>query len=215
MHKMFGDRPIPGLLETWLESAAVCIDSYGVFPDTQVMFFEELGPESIARCGALLGLQIEIPPGKLDRGCVQSKLSDDLVPPQLQPYADLYSGCSEIYRELRDNFCPESRRYCGTQSNLDFFRQSACQHFGPTRPRGGASAVNGGIIHLTRIRGRSARHGASPLRRRKRLSPPRGQLASPPLLADDRESYSSIGSWKPLPTTLEFTQQRQARQDAS
>jgi hypothetical protein len=57
----------------------------------------------------------------LDKRYVQSELSDCDLPPPLRPYAELCRGCTEIYRELRDNFCREGMFYCGSRSDWDFF----------------------------------------------------------------------------------------------
>ena len=121
MHKMFPDRRLPLLFATWLRSAATCIDAYRVFPGVRWMFFEDLGEEAIGRFAATIPLEIAVPPGMLSRSYVGSNVGEGELPPPLAPFAALCSGCTEIYRELRDNFCRERLLYNGPRAEWDFF----------------------------------------------------------------------------------------------
>lgn len=121
MQKMFSDRRLPVLFETWLRSAAVCIECYRVFPEVKWMFFEDLCAEAVEKFAATIPLELKVPPSMLAQSYHASKVGDGEWPPPLAPYADWCAACNDIYRELRDNFCRETLRYIGSRSEWDFF----------------------------------------------------------------------------------------------
>ena len=121
MHKMFSDRRLPVLFETWLRSAAVCIECYRVFPEVKWLFFEDLCAEAVEKFAATIPLEIEVPPSMLDRSYHGSDVGAGELPDPLTPYAEWCAACGDIYRELRDNFCRDTLRYCGSRSEWDFF----------------------------------------------------------------------------------------------
>jgi hypothetical protein len=118
---MFSDRPAPWLFKTWLNSAAVCIDCYRVFPGVKWMFFEDLRAESVANFAATLPIEIDVPPSMLARSYVRSRVGEGELPEPLEPYAPWCERCTAIYRMLRENISGESLAYCGARSEWDFF----------------------------------------------------------------------------------------------
>jgi hypothetical protein len=121
MHKMFSDRRLPVLFETWLRSAAVCIECYRVFPDVKWLFFEDLCAEAVEKFAATIPLEIEVPPSMLARSYHGSDVGEGEMPAPLAPYSEWCAAFEDIYRELRDNFCRDTLRYSGSRSEWDFF----------------------------------------------------------------------------------------------
>jgi hypothetical protein len=121
MHKMFPDRPISRLFQTWLESIALSLDAYHVFPNSKVLFFDDLGQQLTERLSSWLELPIPSVPGTFGRQYIYSALSPERIPEPLLPFADLCQECTAIYRDLRESFSSEEFVYCGSTTEWAYF----------------------------------------------------------------------------------------------
>ncbi len=121
MHKMFPHRPISMLFEVWLRSIALSLDAYHVFPDSKIVFFDDLGPQLIERLSPWLGVQIPSLPGTFGRRYMYSALPSGQTPQPLLPFADLCRECTALYRDLRENFSKEEFVYCGSTTQWAYF----------------------------------------------------------------------------------------------
>jgi hypothetical protein len=121
MHKMFPERPISRLFETWLRTIALSLDAYHVFPNSKVLFFEDVDQSLIERLGKWLGLPVPSLPGTFGRKYIYSALSPGEVPEPLLPFADRCRECTAIYRELRVSFSRDEFVYCGSTTEWAHF----------------------------------------------------------------------------------------------
>jgi hypothetical protein len=120
MRKLFPDRPIPWFFETWLQTIAVSLDAYQVFPNSRVLFLEDLGQPTIERIIQWLGLPVPKLPATIGRKYMSSALSPGEVPESLAPYGDWCRECTAIYRDLRASFSREEFVYCGATSEWSY-----------------------------------------------------------------------------------------------
>lgn len=121
MHKLFPASPIPRLIEAWLESLSVVIDTYRVCPHSYFSFFEDFGGAALQRMAQLLDVEIDVPESMLGGNHVSSRLEPGELPPPLAPYAGLCRECAEVYEEVRENTCRQNWTYCGSAPEWHFF----------------------------------------------------------------------------------------------
>ena len=121
MHKMFPDRPIWRLFDAWLRTIALSLDAYHVFPNSRVLFFDELGQTMLERLGQWLELPIPVLPGTFGRKYMYSALRPNDIPGPLRPFTDLCRECTALYRDLRENFSKEDCTYCGSTTEWAYF----------------------------------------------------------------------------------------------
>lgn len=121
MHKMFPDRPIAHLFETWLRTIALSLDAYHVFPNSRVVFFEDVDQQLVERLGRWLELPIPGLPGTFGRKYIYSALSPGEIPEPLAPFADQCHECTAIYRDLRESFSRDEFVYCGSATEWAYF----------------------------------------------------------------------------------------------
>lgn len=121
LHKMFPDRPVTRLCETWLEALALSLDAYHVFPNSRMVFFDELGEEMIDRLGHWLDLPIPILRGTFGRKYIRSALEPDDIPQPLLPLAEMCRECTALYQDLRASFSTEDFVYDGSTTEWAYF----------------------------------------------------------------------------------------------
>jgi hypothetical protein len=113
MHKLFPDRPVARLFETWLQAVALSLDAYHVFPNSRVVFFDDLGEVMIGRLSEWLGVPVPTVAGTFGSKYVNSALKPHTIPPPLLPFAAICEECTALYHELRESFCKEQYLYRG------------------------------------------------------------------------------------------------------
>lgn len=121
MHKLFPASPIPRLIEAWLESLSVVIDTYRVCPHSYFSFFEDFGGSALLRMSQLLDVEIDVPESMLGGNHVSSRLKRGELPPALAPYEGLCRECADVYEEVRENTCRQNWTYCGSAPDWHFF----------------------------------------------------------------------------------------------
>jgi hypothetical protein len=121
MHKMFPDRPILRLFEVWLRTIALSLDAYHVFPNSKVLFFDDLDQSLIERLSPWLELPIPSLPGTFGRKYMYSAVSPGHIPEPLLPFADLCHECTAVYRDLRESFSSDELVYCGSTTEWAYF----------------------------------------------------------------------------------------------
>lgn len=120
MHKMFGDRPIARLLETWLRATALSLDACQFFPNSRVVFFQDLAPPMVDKLADWLELAIDLTPGTLGSSYIHSALEAGSIPRPLLPFETFCTECTEIYQELRASFSKDEFVYRGTINQWRF-----------------------------------------------------------------------------------------------
>ena len=120
-HKMFPDRPISRLFEIWLKSIALSLDAYHIFPNSKILFFDDLGHQLIERLSIWLEVPIPTLPGTFGRKYMYSALPPDGIPEPLLPFEELCRECTALYRDLRENFSREEFVYCGSTTEWAYF----------------------------------------------------------------------------------------------
>lgn len=120
MHKLFPDRPILWLFETWLQTIALSLDAYQVFPNSRMLFLEDLGLPVLEQIIEWLGLPLPRLPANIGRKYMNSALPLGQIPESLAPYDDLCRECTAIYRDLHASFSREEFVYCGAASEWSY-----------------------------------------------------------------------------------------------
>jgi hypothetical protein len=121
MHKMFPHQPISRLFEVWLQSIALSLDAYHVFPNSKILFFDDLGQSMIERLSLWLEVPVPSLPGTFGRKYMYSAVSPGQIPEPLLPFSDLCRECTALYHELRENFSREDFVYCGPTTEWAYF----------------------------------------------------------------------------------------------
>jgi hypothetical protein len=121
MHKMFSDRPIERLFEAWLRTIALSLDAYHVFPNSRLLFFDDLGQTMIDRLSDWLATPVPTMPGTFGRTYIYSALRPGDVPEPLRPYSDLCRQCTALYQDLRENFSNDEHIYRGPTTEWAYF----------------------------------------------------------------------------------------------
>jgi hypothetical protein len=121
MHKMFPDRPVWRLFEAWLAAIALSLDAYHVFPNSRLVFFDDLGQEMIDRLGEWLDLPIPSVPGTFGNKYMYSALDPNKIPQPLRAFGNLCRECASLYSELRESFCNKEYVYRGSTTEWVYF----------------------------------------------------------------------------------------------
>lgn len=106
MAKMFPDRPLPTLIQCWLDSLRIQIDVFDTFPHVHVLFFENFRAEVFETIQSLLGVEIPIGPAMITDKRKDTRLGWHELPPLLEPLRALLERCDELYGDVREAFCP-------------------------------------------------------------------------------------------------------------
>lgn len=121
MHKMFPERPIPRLFETWLRSTALLLDAYQLFARCRVVFFDHLDLTLIDRLSQWLEVPITVTAGTIARHAVRSTVPPGELPESLLAFEPLCIRATAIFDDLKASFSPSSMDYSGPINRWDFF----------------------------------------------------------------------------------------------
>ena len=133
MHKLFPFEPPESLIRCWLTGIETCIDVACNLPNVRWVFFEELGPELVARATADLDISLKIPPELFTSKKINTRLSSNELPPFFQSYERACSECDQIYQAMKAGMCAErlvcdpseggSRYWPGILARCDHLRE--------------------------------------------------------------------------------------------
>lgn len=121
MNKLFPIWPIARLFRAWLQSTSLVLEAYHAFPQSRVVFFEDLGEAMIDRLAQWLEAPIPTASGTFGVSYVRSAVTKNDIPEPLRPFADLCRECTDLYRNLRESFSSEEYVYRGSMSEWAFF----------------------------------------------------------------------------------------------
>lgn len=121
MHKMFPERPIPRLFETWLHSTALLLDAYQLFPHCRIVFFNDLDLSLIDRLSAWLEVPVAVTPGTLATHAIRSTVVPGVLPESLLAFEPLCDRSTAIFDDLRASFSRSEMVYSGPTNRWDFF----------------------------------------------------------------------------------------------
>ncbi len=108
MLKKFPEKKLTKLFECWLRTIQIQLDVYQTFPNSYVMFFEDLNCNFFTEIGSIIGIDLYIPEGMLIEENKHSLLGDDQIPNELLNYQEICHKCSEIYNLIRREFSREN-----------------------------------------------------------------------------------------------------------
>lgn len=123
MHKEWPDAAPSSYLECWLASLDFMLDVNLAFERTYLSFFDRFSPATIAAAAQILDVTLDLPPGTIGPSYINSALAEGEMPDFLQPHAEVWRRCDEIYDLLRGNFSPETLRYFGAANRNLFMRK--------------------------------------------------------------------------------------------
>ena len=106
MAKMFPDRPLPMLVESWLDTLRIQCDVFDTFPHVYFLCFENFRPEAFDTIQSLLGVDIPIGPAMITDKRKSTRVDERELPPLLEPLRGLLDRCDGLYRDVKDAFCP-------------------------------------------------------------------------------------------------------------
>ena len=121
MQKMFPDRKIEELFSCWLKTVKVQIDVFQSFPRTYMILFEGLNSALFEQVNSILDVNIQIPSNLLKDEFKHSLLSGDgEIPDPLAKSKKLCARCHEIYSNIKEALCGETRPYNVGLHNASF-----------------------------------------------------------------------------------------------
>lgn len=110
MSKMFPDRPVRALIETWLQTAALLVDCYLCLPHCYWLFFDRMDVSDVYRLAEILNVDVTLPDGMFDKRHCRTDSNDEL-PDWLLPYERLCRECMTVYHRLQEAFSEDTYRY--------------------------------------------------------------------------------------------------------
>ncbi|AUS99231.1 hypothetical protein CLI64_01825 [Nostoc sp. CENA543] len=117
MLKMFPDRKLYLLFESWLRTIQIQIDVFHSFPNSYVIFFENMNNEKVLNLCSLMGINLHIPEAMFRENNKYSLLARNEIPNELSPYADTLLAYEDIYQKIQDEFDPKTFKLKETASN--------------------------------------------------------------------------------------------------
>jgi hypothetical protein len=122
MSKLFPDKDIEYLFESWLRTINILIDCYQTFPNCYFLFSESFCSDTIKKIGQILGVHIPLPEGMVSDKYKTSLLKAGEVPACLSPHHVILDECNEIYSEVRSVMSADTFRFYGPDNQGSVFK---------------------------------------------------------------------------------------------